>query len=57
VDGNKRTAFAVADIFLRMNGHRIVANTDVAHQAVVGALAAAAGRYAGLEAWLRTHLE
>jgi prophage maintenance system killer protein len=51
VDGNKRTAFAAADIFLRMNGHRIVANTDVAP------LAAAAGRYAGLEAWLRTHLE
>jgi death on curing protein len=57
VDGNKRTAFAVTDIFLRMNGHRIVAGTDDAYDAVVGALEAGGDRFVRLEAWLRTHLE
>lgn len=28
VDGNKRIAFAVADVFLRINGYRITANSS-----------------------------
>lgn len=28
VDGNKRVAFAVTDVFLRINGYRIIANSD-----------------------------
>src|SRR5688572_16653908 len=27
IDGNKRTAFAVVDVFLRINGHTITADT------------------------------
>jgi death on curing protein len=53
VDGNKRTAFAVADIFLRLNGHRIVASTDDVYEAVVGGLEAGEGRFTRLESWLR----
>lgn len=56
VDGNKRTAFAVADIFLRMNGHRIVATTEDAYEAIVGALEASEGRFVRLEMWLRNHV-
>jgi death-on-curing protein len=26
IDGNKRTAFAAADVFLRLNGHRLTAS-------------------------------
>jgi death on curing protein len=29
VDGNKRVAFAVADVFLRVNGHSITADSNV----------------------------
>lgn len=28
VDGNKRVAFAVVDVFLRINGHRMVASSQ-----------------------------
>jgi death on curing protein len=56
VDGNKRTAFAVADIFLRLNGHRILASPDDAYEAVVGALEAGGGRFTRLETWLRAHV-
>jgi death-on-curing protein len=28
VDGNKRVAFAVVDVFLRINGHGLTANSD-----------------------------
>jgi len=30
-DGNKRVAFAVADVFLRMNGYRITADSTTIH--------------------------
>lgn len=56
VDGNKRTAFAVADIFLRLNGHRIAAGTDDAYGAVIGALDAGEDRFTYLDTWLRAHL-
>jgi death on curing protein len=56
MDGNKRTAFAVADIFLRLNGHRIVASSDDAYEAVVDALESSEGRFTRLEVWLRAHV-
>jgi death on curing protein len=31
VDGNKRVAFAVTDVFLRINGYRITAHSDSIH--------------------------
>jgi len=31
VDGNKRVAFAVTDVFLRINGYRITADSDSIH--------------------------
>jgi death-on-curing protein len=32
VDGNKRVAFAVVDVFLRINGYGFIAKSDVIHQ-------------------------
>jgi death on curing protein len=57
VDGNKRTAFAAADIFLRLNGYRVVASTDDAYDAVVGALAPEVRGFDHLERWLREYVE
>jgi death on curing protein len=57
VDGNKRTAFAAADIFLRLNGYRVVASTDDAYEAVVGALAPEVRGFDHLDRWLREHVQ
>jgi death on curing protein len=57
VDGNKRTAFAAADIFLRLNGYRVVASTDDAYDAVVGALEPDVRGFDHLDRWLREHVE
>ncbi|GAB4306278.1 MAG: type II toxin-antitoxin system death-on-curing family toxin [Oscillatoriaceae cyanobacterium] len=35
VDGNKRTAFAVMDVFLRVNGYRLVVTDDAAYNLVL----------------------
>lgn len=31
IDGNKRVAFAVMDVFLRINGYRLIADNDSIH--------------------------
>ena len=52
VDGNKRTAFVSVELFLRLNGHQLVAD-DAA--CVLTMLAVAAGEMdeASFAAWLR----
>ena len=35
-DGNKRTAFFIADVFLRVNGFRIRTEPDKAHRRITG---------------------
>lgn len=35
VDGNKRVAFAVVDVFLRINGYRITENSNVIHDHMI----------------------
>jgi death on curing protein len=56
VDGNKRTAFAVADIFLRLNGHRIVASHRRRVRGGRGCVGGRWGRFTRLETWLRAHV-
>ena len=54
VDGNKRTAFLAAGVFLHLNGYRLdVSQVD----ATLTMLAVAAGELgeAGFAAWLRQH--
>jgi death on curing protein len=57
VDGNKRVAFAVADVFLRLNGFLIATSTDDAHDVIIEALASGGDRFDRLDAWLRDHVE
>jgi death-on-curing protein len=54
IDGNKRTAFVVAELFLELNGHELVAN-DI--ECVMTMLAVAAGDIdeTSFAAWLRDH--
>ena len=52
VDGNKRAAFLAAGLFLRLNGHRLVASQVDAVQTVL-ALAAGDLDEAAFAAWLR----
>lgn len=56
IDGNKRTAFVAVELFLALNGHRLVAD-DVA--CVLTMLAVAAGTLdeAGFAEWLRAHTQ
>jgi death-on-curing protein len=54
IDGNKRTGFVAAALFLRLNGYRLVADDA---DCVLTMWAAAAGELSedGFADWLRTH--
>jgi death on curing protein len=56
VDGNKRVAFFATDVFLRMNGWRIVVEADEAHRFLIGLLETRTANFDHLEAWLREHV-
>lgn len=55
VDGDKRTAFAATDVFLRLNGIRLRVDAAEAHAFLVGVLSTDGDRFTTLEAWLRAH--
>jgi death on curing protein len=54
IDGNKRTAFVCAELFLRLNNHRLLADDS---ECVMTMLAVASGEIdeAGFAVWLRKH--
>jgi death on curing protein len=54
IDGNKRTAYASMDIFLRLNGHRIDADDDRAEELVMSLIEGMIDER-GLAAWLEEH--
>ncbi len=56
IDGNKRTAFAAAGIFLELNGHRLIASEP---DAVLAVLALSKGEMdaVGFSQWLRMSSE
>lgn len=56
VDGNKRTAFAVTDVFLRMNGYRIDVDPINAYQAIIALYESGSFNFTQLEGWLRCHV-
>lgn len=56
IDGNKRTAFAVAYTFLVINGGRIVADPDATHAFIIGLHEAGAFDFEHLTQWLRHHV-
>ena len=53
VDGNKRTAFAVMDVFLRINGIRIQSNSQMTGDFIYGLFDASDVTFNNLDGWLR----
>ncbi len=55
VDGNKRVAFFVTDVFLRLNGYRLEVEAKAAHRFLIGLLEAGECTYERLVPWIRGH--
>ena len=55
VYGNKRTAFATVDVFLRMNGHRLSVDPEVAFEQISEMYETGTFNFGRLEAWLRSN--
>ena len=53
VDGNKRVAFAVTDIFLRINGYRIESTSSEIHKKMISLFESKSFNFAELDNWLR----
>ena len=55
IDGNKRIAFAAADVFLRMNGYEFTAEPNETYRFLISLFDAGTFRFAELEPWLRAN--
>ena len=53
IDGNKRIAFAAADVFLRLNGFLFEADPIEAYDFMIGLFDRGEFRFEKLEPWLR----
>lgn len=53
VDGNKRVAFFVTDVFLRLNGWKFLVEPGHAHQFIVGALESGGCSFELLLPWIK----
>jgi death-on-curing protein len=56
VDGNKRVAFFATDVFLRLNGWKLVVDADEAHRFLIGLMEGGAADYDHLLPWVRRSL-
>jgi death-on-curing protein len=56
VDGNKRVAFAVMDVFLRMNARMLDVDDVAAHEHLVGLMERGEMDLVAIDAWLRTRV-
>ena len=54
VDGNKRVAFAVTDVFLRLNGYRLNADSKEAYSVIIGFIKNASFQTSDVDQWLRS---
>ena len=52
IDGNKRVAFFVTDIFLRINGYRIQVEPNKAHRFIIGLLESKEPIFNAAKVWL-----
>ena len=55
LDGNKRIAFAAADVFLRRNGFYIKVEATAGYDFITGSLERHEFRFARILAWIRQH--
>ncbi|MDQ3974274.1 MAG: type II toxin-antitoxin system death-on-curing family toxin [Actinomycetota bacterium] len=56
IDGNKRVAFAAADVFLRMNGHVLEVDDADAYDFIAGSLERDELDVERIDGWLREHV-
>ena len=56
VDGNKRVAFFATDVFLRLNGWKLVLTADEGEQFIVGLLEANDRSFEKILKWIRMHI-
>ena len=56
VDGNKRMAFFLTDVFLRMNGWQLHVQPGPAHRFIVKVAGDQKDRYRKIDAWIRKHV-
>lgn len=57
LDGNKRIAFAAADVFLRLNGFYLDVNAEDGYSFIEGSLARSEFRFARILDWIRGHIK
>ncbi len=57
VDGNKRVAFALTVIFLRINGYRLVVTADAAEKFLIEDVVVARASVEVIEQWLERHMQ
>jgi death-on-curing protein len=56
IDGNKRIAFAAADVFLRRNGFYLEVDAANAHAFIVGSMERGEFRFGPIAEWVRGHV-
>ena len=56
VDGNKRVAFFVTDVFLRLNGWKLSVESDAAYDFIIGMLERGDSSYGKLLPWIKQSL-
>lgn len=56
VDGNKRVAFALTAVFLRLNGYRLVVAPKAAEAFLIDEVIVARAELAALQLWLEQHM-
>lgn len=56
VDGNKRAAFFITDVFLRLNGHKFDIAPEPAHQFIIGALENRKTSFDAFRQWIQSSI-
>ena len=57
IDGNKRIAFAAADVFLRLNGFYLDVTADEGYSFIEGSISRSDFRFAKILEWVREHIK
>ena len=57
VDGNKRAAYFISDVFLRLNGWKLSVDVDTGYTFIVGSLEKGRCDYDHLLPWIRQYLQ
>ena len=57
VDGKKCNAFVACDVFLRMNGYKLVVEAEIAHRFIISSLENKQCDYEHLLPWVEQHTQ